>query len=180
MRFKGWSELRALVKVQDLVQSIVFYMLASIAMHEGFHQAAMAMFGARGLIELDVHWLIWTGGVTHWAKYLPASAPWYAAPFVYLSGGLLTGLMLLWAYINEDDLEDRLAQLLWGFTNLFYGLVEMTLAWGWIDFYYSWRGVAEALGAALGVWIWMWRDAKIFEKKRGGRGLLGEQGKDDC
>ena len=163
MKFKGWRELRALIKVQDLVQSIVIWLLAAVAMHEAGHAAAVKFFGGRILVDYDVHWLFfWTGGHGEWAKCLPPTAPWYAAPIVYLWGGFIVWLYFMWAYINESDLENKLGQLLWGWMNLFYSLVEITLAWNMVGFYYSWRGVAEALGAGVGVWFWMWRDAKIF------------------
>ena len=147
---------RALV---DHLQSLLWFLLSSVAVHEGFHYAAMALFGARGAIHLDVHWLLWLGGYVEWVKYLPPGAPPWAMMFICWAGGGLTGLLLLWAYVLEDDVEDRLWELVFGLLNLGYA----TCGEAWMSMCPSWRAgaAAGALGGSLlGALIWLERDFK--------------------
>ena len=143
--------------VIDHLQSLLWFLLAAIAVHEGFHYSAMALFGAKGAIHLDVHWLIWLGGHVDWVKYVPPGTPLWAVIFIYWAGGGLCGLMLLWAYAFESDLEDRLWELSLGLFQLGYSVGEALMPLcPWL-----WRPVAAGLGGAgaiIGALIWLRRD----------------------
>ena len=141
--------------VVDHFQSLLWFLLSCIAVHEGFHYSAMALFGAKGAIHLDVHWLIWLGGYVEWIKYVPPGTPLWAVMFIYWAGGGLTGLLLLWAYFFESDIEDQLWELVFAGFQLGYA----TCGEMWMPIYpASWiigAAVGGFLGALFGTLIWL-------------------------
>ena len=147
------GKLRALI---DYAQSLAFFLLAAIAMHEGFHVASASIFGVEGVIHLDVHWLFWLGGWVEWASWPSEGIPMWAVAFIYWAGGGLTGLMLLWAYAFERDREDRLWELSLGLYQLGYAAGETLLPFR-PD---TWMAVAALLGgvgAIGGALTWVMR-----------------------
>lgn len=135
-------------KLVDVLESVFFYMLATIAMHEGFHYTVATLFGYEASIKLVVHGLIWTGGFT--CILLPVTAPLWHRIVIALAGGVLTGLMLLWSYAYESDLEDKFIAGLLGWEQLFYGFSEGLLPVS-PQLFWQISPVASLIGVAIGL-----------------------------
>jgi len=134
-------------RVVDYLESILTVYLSSVVMHEGFHLAVILLLGGSGAIHLQCVLLFWVTGFVEWEVLLPEAVASWGYPLVYLSGGLLTGLLLLWSYTSDSDREDRACKFVLGWIHLAYSFAEMLLAWypHWV---YEWVSLALVCIAA--------------------------------
>jgi hypothetical protein len=98
--------------------------LVAMVLHEFFHFVAMRALGGDGFVTFD-----WELGFTHFTE-----SPSYLWA-VQLSGGLLTGVFLLfvfwfWAWSSRTvhNMNIEVAALAWALGNLAYAPIEMVVA----------------------------------------------------
>ena len=127
----------------------------SLWSHEGGHWFVLTyVLGKTGFIRGN--WTIadpgqtWTRGeLTVWG----------------LAGGLITGTLYLIRYYLDSDEEDRLIQLMFGLTHIFYGLLECTVLGRILPISFDMAGIIGMTLATIVTFAW------IHKRKQDGKPL---------
>ena len=139
-------------KALDYIQSLAFFYIISIALHEWGHVAAGWIFNVKMIVIYKPD----LSGIAKWTTY-PHSTLELAV--IGVAGGMTVCILYMLALIFESDREDRLALCIIGMGHGFYAIGEVFAVLNIAS--WSLPSTLFVVGMAVGFLVW----SHMFWKK---------------